>query len=70
MPSWRGGQRLSESNAGYMRAVVPLAAISTHCPCKAGWVHICDKLSGAVTPTGRKVGMYHSERAEPWLLSF
>ena len=45
MPSWRRGQRPSEDAAGYMRAVVPLAAISKHCPCKAGWVHICDTLS-------------------------
>src|SRR2546428_253281 len=42
MPSWRRGQRPSEHDAGYMRAVVPLAAISKHCPCKAGGVHICD----------------------------
>ena len=44
MPSWRRGQRPSEHDAGYMRAVVPLAAISKHCPCKAGGVHICDTL--------------------------
>src|SRR5215475_1679824 len=28
-----------------MHAVVPLTAISKYYPCKAGWVHICDKLS-------------------------
>ena len=28
-----------------MRAVVILQAVTRHCPCKPGWVHICDKLS-------------------------
>ena len=27
-----------------------LATISKHCPCKAGWVHICDQLSGVNYP--------------------
>src|SRR5262247_1449286 len=28
-----------------MRAVVILRAVTRNCPCKPGWVHICDKLS-------------------------
>ena len=57
MPSWRRGQRPSKNDAGYMRAVVPLAAISTHCPCKAGWVHIGDTLSEQGCVYGQKSGV-------------
>src|SRR5262245_42551165 len=35
--------RLQSGVGPYMHAVVPLTAISKHYPCKAGWVHICDK---------------------------
>jgi hypothetical protein len=38
-----------------MRAVVPLGAISKHCPCKAGWVHICDTLSDLCSTTNLQV---------------